>query len=53
VIEDEQVRHLGTFRALAHPAEGAITAIRRSRSMASASHMRWPRPRLANMAIKC
>ena len=29
VMEDEQVRHLGTFRTLQHPTEGPITAIRR------------------------
>jgi crotonobetainyl-CoA:carnitine CoA-transferase CaiB-like acyl-CoA transferase len=29
VIDDPQVRHLGTFRTLRHPTEGEITAIRR------------------------
>ena len=29
VIDDPQVRHLGTFRTLRHPTEGPITAIRR------------------------
>jgi crotonobetainyl-CoA:carnitine CoA-transferase CaiB-like acyl-CoA transferase len=29
VIDDPQVRHLGTFQTLRHPTEGEITAIRR------------------------
>jgi crotonobetainyl-CoA:carnitine CoA-transferase CaiB-like acyl-CoA transferase len=29
VIDDPQVKHLETFRALRHPTEGTITAIRR------------------------
>jgi crotonobetainyl-CoA:carnitine CoA-transferase CaiB-like acyl-CoA transferase len=29
VMEDPQVRHLGTFQTLTHPQEGALTAIRR------------------------
>ena len=29
VLDDPQVHHLGTFRTLTHPTEGAITAIRR------------------------